>query len=87
MTPVPWNRALEWRTERPGSRPVTTTGATQGRWPLARIAQWLIIATLVVVSEPVAWAGHPSASYAVDGAALSTFVGFRRRRRSPRLRR
>ena len=87
MTPVPWNRGLEWRTERPGSQPVTTTRAMQGRWPVARIAQCVIIATLVVASEVVARAGHPSASYALDDTALLTFVGFRRLRRSPRLRR
>jgi hypothetical protein len=54
-----------------------------GRWPPLRVAQWATLAALVVMSELVAWAGHPGASYAVDGLALIAYLGFRRLRRSP----
>ncbi|MGH9114459.1 MAG: glutaredoxin domain-containing protein [Acidimicrobiales bacterium] len=39
--------------------------------------QWIVVVALVVVSLAVEAAGHAAASWAIDGAALATYVCFR----------
>ena len=46
-------------------------------WPPYRVAQWMTILMLVVLSELCAWTGDRALSYALDTFAVVTYVGFR----------
>lgn len=61
---------------------MTNNDATKSGWSAVRVAQWVTIAVLIVISEVVSWSGHAGASYGVDGLALVGFLVFRRVRRS-----
>lgn len=49
-------------------------------WPPLRIAQWIIVATLLTVAFAVARSGQDALSLAIDGAAVVAYLGFRRLR-------
>ncbi len=57
---------------------------TSTRWPPARIAQWIVIASLLVVSEAVSLFGHTALSWGIDGVAVAVLVGFTLARRARR---
>jgi hypothetical protein len=67
----------------PGFLTVSDESVSRARWSGIRVAQWVTIIVLVVISELVAWAGHSAASYGVDGLALVSYLSFRWWRRSP----
>jgi len=50
-------------------------------WPAVRIAQWMLIAALIVTSELVAHAGHSAASWGIDALAVVAYLGSRILRR------
>jgi hypothetical protein len=56
------------------------------RWPTIRLAQWVAIIALLLVSEVLSLSGHVAASWMTDGVALAVFIAFtlaRRARRRP----
>lgn len=55
-------------------------GATDRRWPRARVIQWAATAGIVVVAEVVFFAGNARVSYLIDAVAVAVFFGLRRAR-------
>lgn len=55
----------------------------QRRWPPLRIAQWVVIALLLVASNALARAGHEALSWALDAGAVATYFAFRWLRARP----
>lgn len=58
----------------------------QRRWPPLRIAQWVVIALLLVVSNAVARSGQEVLSWALDVGAVAAYFAFRSLRSRPRRR-
>jgi thioredoxin 1 len=57
---------------------------TSTAWPPLRIAQWVVLLSLVAVSYALDFAGHSGLSWATDGVILAAYLVFRRlRARSP----
>jgi mycoredoxin len=54
------------------------------RWPPVRIAQWVIVAVLLIAANSVAAAGRDTLSLVIDGAAVAAYVAFRHLRSRPR---
>lgn len=46
-------------------------------WPALRIAQWVVLLSLAVVSFAVDAAGNSGLSWAVDGVIVAAYLGFR----------
>ena len=51
-------------------------------WPPLRIAQWALIASLLVASEAANLLGHGALSWTIDGLALAAFGAFTLARRA-----
>ncbi len=49
----------------------------QRRWRPLRIAQWVVIAILLVVSNTVARSGREALSWVLDGGAVAAYFAFR----------